>query len=324
MILAAGLGTRLRPLTNTRPKALAPVRGVRVLDYWVMRLAEEGFEAVVVNAHHLGSEIVRAVREGSWPVPVEVAVEDRLLGTGGGIRNVLDFFGGDSFAVVNADIVCNAPLRRLADIHRASNRAVSMLLHDFPRFNNVAVDGGGRILGFGRDLETLKSRDLSFEKLAFTGIHFIHPRVLESRPAGEPLEILTVYRDLIAGGNPPGAWMQPGLFWREMGSIESYRSLCDELANSPAGSMDPFPCGSHAVVHPDARIEECAELKGHIAVGAGCVVERGAVLEDTILWDRVTVRGSSRLVGCIVADGVEVSGEHRGEVIASDGYGHVE
>ncbi len=87
MILAAGLGTRLLPLTNCRPKALAPLRGVTLLEFWIERLYRSGFDAVFLNAYHLKDRLAAAVSERQWPIPVTVLREPVLLGTGGGIRS---------------------------------------------------------------------------------------------------------------------------------------------------------------------------------------------------------------------------------------------
>ena len=115
MILAAGLGTRLRPLTLVRPKVLVPVAGVCVLDFWIRRLYDAGFEAVVINAYHLHERLVKAIQDRHWPIPVHVEVEPELLGTGGGIGNVLEFFEKQPFLVINGDIICNVPLPELRE-----------------------------------------------------------------------------------------------------------------------------------------------------------------------------------------------------------------
>lgn len=314
MILAAGLGTRLRPLTWIRPKVLVPVMGMPLLYYWVWRLCESGFEAVVVNAFHLSDRLVKAVQEVDWPIPVEVRVESRLLGTGGGIRNVLDFFDDEPFVVVNGDILCNVDFTSLYAQHLESNSSVSLLLHDFPAFNNVAVDDRF-ILGFGDKARKLDRERSDVKLLAFTGIHVLTPQVLTGLEPGHPHEIIPVYRDLIHSGDPPSILFERSLRWREIGSVEAYRLLHSELVELPENAFPPLTSGQSICVHPTAEISPDADLRGMVVIGRNARIMDRAVLENVILWDDVEVRPKCRLRNCIVTDGVTVRGSQENEIL---------
>lgn len=314
MILAAGLGTRLRPLTLVRPKVLVPVMGTPVLDFWIGRLHQAGFEAVIVNAFHLHEALVVSIREKDWPLPVQVRVEPLLLDTGGGIRNVLDFFDDAPFAVVNGDILCDAPLDALYRAHLDSGSVASLLLHDCSPFNNVAVDRENRILGFGQEARNLAQQHSQISLLAFTGIHFLHPAVLKPLPVGEPESVLTAYRQLIREGNPPRALFVSNLFWREMGTLETYRDLNEELARLPQNALLPLQTGNPLCIHPEARIAPDAVLQGIVAVGKETRIMSGAHLRNVIVWDRAFVKEGSRLERCIVTDGAKVEGFHKNRI----------
>src|SRR5208283_170947 len=158
MILAAGLGTRLLPLTNSRPKALVCLRGVTLLEFWIDRLNRCGFNEVILNAYHQKDRIARAVSSRRWPIPVKVLNEPVLLGTGGGIRAAVEYFGEEPVAVINVDIISNIDLTSLYDRHKSSGAKVSLLLHDWPAFNNVAVNEEGAVLGFGREAEAIQMK----------------------------------------------------------------------------------------------------------------------------------------------------------------------
>ena len=315
MILAAGLGTRLRPLTLVRPKVLVPVRGTPVLDFWMERLHKEGAEAVVVNGFHLAGQLAEEVGKRSWPIPVEVRVEPVLLDTGGGIRNVLDFFGDQPFVVVNGDIICDAPLAELYRIHMASGSPVSLLMHDCPAFNNVAVNQEGFVMGFGQEASRMALDHPGSHLLAFTGIHFIHPGVIARLSPGVPMSILPLYRQLIGEGNPPRALFHPDLYWREMGSIDRYRSLTEELSRLSPHFLAPLHTGHGVYLHPEAKIAPDVRMEGVVVVGAGCRIMEGAELVDSILWDQVQVGPHSRLLGCILTDGVRIEGEHENKLL---------
>jgi mannose-1-phosphate guanylyltransferase len=315
MILAAGLGTRLRPLSLVRPKVLTPIGGLSILDFWVRRLHHAGFEAVVINAHHLQEQLVAAVHGKAWPIPVQVQVEPVLLGTGGGVANVLSFFQGEPFLVINGDILCDVPLPDLFRRFLDSGASAGLLMHDCQEFNNVAVDAQGFILGFGREAGDLVKASPHRRSLAFTGIHVIHPEVVDRFPPGQPGDILTVYRRMILAGSPPLALNMPGFFWRETGSLESYRRLHQELVCLEENAVPPLPTGKRILIHPAAEVSADSHLMGYVSIGAGSRVMRGSELENTILWDDVEVRAGSRLRNCVVADGAVVSGEHDNEIL---------
>ncbi len=318
IILSAGLGTRLRPLTYVRPKVLVPVMGTTMLDYWVWQLYEAGFDSAVVNAFHLKEKLLATAEDRAWPIPVEIRSEPLLLGTGGGLRNVLDFFQGEPFAVINGDTVCKVPLRELFHRHMRSGSPATLLMHDHPAFNNVAVSGEGEVLAFGREALALAGQRPEVALRAFTGIHFIQPDILEHLARGVPEEILTVYRKLIADGTPPLAEYHPDLFWREMGTLQSYTDLNCELARLPHGFLHPFVTGEGVWVHPESHLAPDVRLKGCVAVGRGCRIGANVEMEDVILWDGVEVEPNSALRHCIVADGVTVSGAHAHETLVGD------
>lgn len=315
MILAAGLGTRLRPLTHVRPKVLVPLNGLRILDFWIWRLYAGGYDAVVLNAFSLGDQLCEAVRNGQWPIPVEVRVEDRLLGTGGGIRNVLDFFDEEPLTLINGDVICNVDLNRFLAHHMRSGNPASLLLHDFPRFNNVAVSAEGSILGFGQRAKEMIREGVPAALEAFTGIHAVEPDLVRAIPPGEPYDILDLYVQLIRQGDSPRAVYQEGLFWREMGSLDAYRALAKELAEHDLDFLHPLVTGKSVWVHPEAQVAGDVVLEGCVTVGRGCSVGRGVRMVDTLLWDHVTIEDGSHLCDCIVADGATVSGCHIHEVI---------
>ncbi len=317
MILAAGLGTRLLPLTNFRPKVLFPLRGVTMLDFWIDRLCRYGFDRAVVNAFHLKEELGRTVSEKKQPLDVEVLYEPVLLGTGGGIINALDSLGDEPFVVINGDIICDAPLDLLLRQHVESGSEVSLLLHDWSEFNNVAVDGNGSILGFGKDLEKLRQGGLEFRRLAFTGIHFITPSAIKPY-SSSPGEILTVYRGLIAAGRPPKALFHNGLFWREMGSISSYMALNSELAGLAQEFIPPLCTGREITIDPDASVAGNAKLTGSVVVGRGARIAKNAILENTILWEDAQIEEGTHLRNCIVSRGMRISGSHSDRVFVPE------
>jgi mannose-1-phosphate guanylyltransferase len=288
-----------------------------MLEYWVRQLSRQGFEAVIVNAFHLSEQVLQAVKGRAWPIPVEVSLEQELLGTGGGIRYALDFFGDESFVVVNGDILCSMDLAAFFIDHEDSRALVSLMMHDHPVFNNVAVSKSSDVLGFGAEARALEADSVDIGLLAFTGVHCIRPEAVQSLRYGEPADILDAYRHLIALDVPPRAYVPNAPGWREMGSIRSYAALHAELAGLPPGAHPPLATGSAIRIHPSSRVADTAAFGGYVVIGENCRVSAGAVLEDAILWDGVTVAPNSTLIRCIVGDGAQVSGRRRDEVLGN-------
>jgi mannose-1-phosphate guanylyltransferase len=269
----------------------------------------------LINAYHLHERLLAAVRDKRWPIPVQVQVEPVLLGTGGGISNALHFFRKEPFLVVNGDIVCDVSLPDLRRHYFECGSPAGLLLHDYPEFNNVAVASCGSILGFGKEAERLASEGPDRECLAFTGIHIIHPGIFEGFPADRPGDVLTVYRTMIDAGRPPQALRIPKFFWREVGSIGSYRSLHEELGRGEEDLIPPLKTGRAVWLDPQAEVSPDAHLRGYVSVGRGTRIMDHTEIEDSVLWDDVEVRPGSKLRKCIVADGVVVAGHHEDAVL---------
>jgi mannose-1-phosphate guanylyltransferase len=287
-----------------------------MLEYWIERLYRSGFESAFLNAYHLEEALTATVLGRKWPIPVSVLGEPVLLGTGGGIKSASEHMGCESFVAINVDIVCDAPLDSLYERHKLDRAEVSLLMHDWPEFNHVAVSREGFILGFGQEAREIQRRESGVRLMAFTGIHFINPSVLADVTAGTPCDILNIYRKLISRGNYPKAIVQKDLFWREMGSLRSYMELTSELARLEPGRLPPIMTGECVSIDAEAVVHPRACLKGSVVAGRGVRICEEVCLEEVILWDDVRIEAGSSLRNCIVADGMSISGRHTGRIFA--------
>jgi NDP-sugar pyrophosphorylase family protein len=310
MILAAGLATRLRPLTLTRPKVLIPVQGRPLLHWLVEYLWFGGAEEIIVNGYHLSEKLLDYVDREDFPIPVHLRIEETLLGTGGGIRNVADFWDDRPFVVVNGDILSSIDLQELLSSHESSGATVTLVLKDEPRFNGVQVAEDGRILGF---------RGGADQHLAFTGIQVMDPRVLASIPADAPISIIDTYLDLISSGGKVMAHVVKEQFWRELGSPERYLHVHQEFSQMQSAPVPGLPVGAEPVVHESARLGPGVRLDGMVCIGADCDLENGAVVQESVIWDQVQVRAGCSVRDCIIGDGVVVTESLKGVVIGSEG-----
>jgi aminoglycoside/choline kinase family phosphotransferase/GTP:adenosylcobinamide-phosphate guanylyltransferase len=225
LILAAGLGTRLLPYTRMRPKPLFPLAGRPLLERHILQLREAGCEAVIVNTHHLPEQIESFIASGRWGIPVVARREPDILGTGGAIRNVGNFWDERPFFVINADICHAVDLRRVYAFHLREAPAATLVLADDAEFNSVTVDPAGRIREFAPCPSAAPAGALTF-----TGIQVLDPSVLDHIPAEGASHSIEVFRAMIAGGRDVRGFIATQGEWMDLGTPERYRRAAREAA----------------------------------------------------------------------------------------------
>ncbi|RWX44195.1 mannose-1-phosphate guanylyltransferase [Candidatus Electrothrix aarhusensis] len=293
MLLAAGFGTRLRPYTLVRPKPLFPVCNVPLLHILLDKLVALGCERIVVNCHYLPEQIKAAVAERP---EVILQYETEVLGTGGGLRKALEHFqdGSDEpVLVINGDIFHDIDLSRLIKAHAASKDAVTMALHDYPRFNSVLIQQD-RVRDFLSSKEVIgKIKEEGAEEqtlLAFTGIHLVNRAVLEAIPSGCFFHIIDLYRELAKAGKI-GCTRIDGSFWQDMGTPDDYLDLHRHLLSS----RTPF-----WQIHESAVIGNNVQFKDWGAVGPGAVIGDGAQLSRCVIWEGAKIVADAELADEII------------------------
>ena len=236
MILAAGLGTRLRPYTEHTPKALFPIAGRPIIDRIIGGLAEAGCTGVIVNTHHLADRLEAHLATGRYPVPVHVRREAHILGTGGGVKNAADFFDETPFWIVNADIDTDIDYADLYRFHLSHQHPATLALVDWPEVNTVTVTSAGRITRFEADVPGTADNPASgteksaLHRRTFAGIQVVDPAVLSLLPgAGTFASIIDAYRALMAEGKTVAGYFFPGR-WSDLGTPERYLKTAQERA----------------------------------------------------------------------------------------------
>ncbi len=279
MLLAAGFGTRLRPYTLLRPKPLFPVCNVPLLHILLDKLAAAGCQKTVVNCHHLAGQIAAAV---SGRPEVILQREEEILGTGGGLRQALPQFEDGPVLVMNGDIYHDLSLPALLAAHAAGGHAVTMALHDCPRFNTVRARGS-RVCGFGQAEagETL---------LAFTGIHVVEREVLRQIPATGFFHIIDLYARLAEAGQV-GLLRVDGCFWQDIGTPADYLGLHRRLLADKTPSW---------AISSQAAAGQGAALTDWGAVGPGAVIGAGAQLARCVVWENAVIQPGAALADQIV------------------------
>lgn len=225
MILAAGLGTRLRPLTDVTPKPLLPVAGTPMIVWNLLLLKRHGIREVVINLHHLGPMIPKALGDGAaFGMRIIYSHEPVILGTGGGIKQAEPHFNGEPVLVLNGDTLFELDLSAVMAFHREQHAAATLVLRRDPeavRWGLVEVTDRAevvRITGRGLTQPTATSARM------FAGIHILHPRLLRYLPAAQECSIIDAYVQGIQDGERIVGFDFDG-FWSDVGTPERYAQV---------------------------------------------------------------------------------------------------
>ena len=313
-ILGAGLGTRLRPLTQRLPKPLVPMFHRPLAEWALEACAAAGIRRFALNTHHLpetwenfgtAAEFPNHSPAGANGLPSIARVwqgreltlfhEPVLLETGGGLKNIARWIGDEAVLVHNGDIFSTMPLQRLIAAHQASGLPVTLALRSNGEARHIALDeSGSHCIDIRGRLGRAEGTHV------FSGIYCVSPAFLDMLPAGEKVSVIPAFLELAQAGHLGTLILDEGL-WLDLGDRAAYLRAHRELNLGPALHPD-------AIIHAGARVERSV-------IGPGAVVHAGAVLRDSIVWPGCEVAAAAVLDECVVFSNNPASGTHRGEDI---------
>lgn len=292
MILAAGFGTRLFPLTIDRTKPAIPFLGKPLVGYVAEYIAKFGITDIVVNLHHQPKSVIDALGDGNrFGVNIDYTVEyPEILGTGGALDFARQHLQDDTFVIVNGKIITDINIGEAVEAHKKSGALATMVLLPNQKREKFTVvyTKDGAIDHFGPHATPVTEAELRDTEhdivtpLMFTGIHILEPQILDMIPKGVFSDIVTdIYIPYIKSGGRIAAHVAEG-DWYELSTIPRYLDI--SLAMMGA-------CDMH--------------------FGRNCVLNGAASLKDSIIWDNVTIGDGATLYRTIIADGVTIEpGEH--------------
>ena len=254
MILAAGLGTRLRPLTDHRPKALVEVAGRTLLEITISRLRAAGVSEVIINVHHFADMVLDYLKTNdNFGMRIEVSREEVLLDTGGGLKKAAHFFLEDSsrleepFILHNVDVISTIDLRRMMHFHTEQKALATLAVQDRETSRyllfNQQLQLCGRRTGSGQTSEVVRSSE-QVQALAFSGIHVISPRFLGMMEEEGVFPIIPAYLRLSTRGEKILAFRADEYYWRDLGRPENVVQAAQDLKQKvPTGLGVPGESG---------------------------------------------------------------------------------
>lgn len=290
MILAAGLGTRLRPLTEEISKPMVPIVNRPVMEHIVDLLARHGFHRLYVNLHYHPDVITRHFSGGErWGVSITYSFEEELRGTAGGVKKLEQELGGETFLVISGDALTDLDLTALLSFHKAHGRLATLVItpvSDPSKYGVVITEEDGRITGF----QEKPGREEALSFVANSGIYVFEPEVLEMIPTG--------FYDF--GSQLFPRFLQEGIefygyrhndYWNDVGGMEEYKAgNFDALTGKVKVKIPGVRIGDDVWIGDETVIEEEVIMVGPICVGASCEVRKGARLfGPLVVGDRTII-----------------------------------
>jgi NDP-sugar pyrophosphorylase family protein len=295
IILAAGIGKRMQPLTSILPKPLLPILGTPLFEITAVKLMRSGVSSIHSNLYHLADHIEEFAAARDWPLTFHR--ENSLLGTGGGIGNMAsDLAAFENILLHNGDIVSNVDLPSVLSFHRARGALVTMILSSSVLPASVTYTSRGEIVSIG---DRANRTDPDQRDLGYTGMAVISHRALDYFPNNERIGLVEILLRII--GERPGTVMGfdassagTGCSWGEIGTPAGYLDIHRRILKEKV-RFDPLLEPSVLPLHVgrNARISRGVTWHGFLEVGPGAVIESNASLEDCVVLEGTTVPANS-------------------------------
>lgn len=288
-LLGAGLGTRLRPMTETLPKPLIPFRNRPLITHVMDRCLQAGITDIAINTHHLPEAWPATFPDRTYRgATLTFFHEPELLETGGGIKNIASWIGEDPVLVYNGDIISDLPLDRLMTTHMAGNNLATLAVRDSGPQLHLTVKGPQvQDIGKGGTHQ-------------FTGVYCIDPEILSLIPENRKVSVIPAFRELISRQRLGAYHLKGDPLWLDLGTRSSYLEA----------SFSAAPSDRDPLIHPKAQVADGAHPEDSW-VGERAVIEPGAKLSGCLIWPGAHVMADAELTNCVVHTTSPVSGIHR-------------
>jgi mannose-1-phosphate guanylyltransferase/phosphomannomutase len=342
MILAAGLGSRLRPLTTYLPKPLVPILNRPLLWHLITQIRRAGIHEIAVNLHYRGAQIRAWLGCGErLGVEVTYSEEAELLGSAGGVRRVRDFFGNEPALIVHGDILFDVDLSAVIQYHHSRAAQATLVLHPAHHrysYGKIRVNAQGQIAQFVDQCAPWISGPLV--DTVFTGVQILDPAVLDAIPTACAAALTTdVYPGLLTKASRFYGYLMPG-YWSDIGTPRRYWETNMDAVSGRVGAAVRIPpdeddwqarLSRHRItsssVHPPMAIQSGLGWRNHprlgpeVVVGEACELAEDVYIARSVLWPRVRVGRGVRIEGSIVTNDVAIpDGSHLvGKIVSAEG-----
>jgi len=317
MVLAAGIGSRLQPLSDEIPKPLIKIGGNSIMGHILHLLKKHGIKKIISNTHHLGDKIQEEFSNINQKEGIELSFvhEEKLSGVAGGIRRCQDFLKQSTACIIMGDALTDIDLSDLYEKHKQAVKKYNCLatiaqmqVQDTSHFGVIVTESllpdykkteneidGARVVQF----QEKPSAEEALSNWANTGVYFFEPEIYNFIPSIDEAPVYDVAKNLFPRLLKEGKYIQaigvrPGTYWADLGTPKQYIQSIKDLAQGLI-KLDNL-----TEIDPSSQISSSAELKGAIEMGKNCIIEDEVILEDSILWDNVIVSKGSEIKNSIL------------------------
>lgn len=310
MVLAAGFGTRLQPLTRVLPKPMFPVLGRPLLSHTFDILESANITDVAVNVHHLPDFIINYfVKEKPPDLNLHFSREQKILGTAGGIKKMESFLEGGPFILMNSDIITDIKLDKVIDFHKKNNSKLTLVVRQDispEQYDSIEICKDGRIVHFvGASSMNIPGNTT---RVMFTGIQIIEPEIFKRIPEGQFCGTTeNIFPQMIQDEVPVYGYVYNG-YWKDMGNRENYLQVNSDALDERVSlkGVSPNELNNSLIIPPvlvdrNCHIAENSKIGPHSVIGPNCIIKNGAVVENSILWEGVTIGTGSTVKGSVIA-----------------------
>lgn len=324
MIMSAGVGSRLNPLTNDVPKPLVPIANIPTMDILLEHLANNGITKVIANTHYLGKQIHSRYEKDS-PIKIDFTYihEDELSGTAGGLKKCQFFFDkGENFLVMSADGLTELDIEKAIEHHKKSNCIATMVTKkvsesEVDKFGVVVTDSKG----FIKEFQEKPKREEAKSNLINTGIYVFNYEIFNYIPENTTFDFAkNVFPTLLANGIKINTYLTEK-YWSDIGSIEQYIESTKDILNKKINvnklnikkTKDAlFTIGN------DTKISNSATIEGTCVIGNKCCLKDNSAIKNSILWDNVEISENVKIENCIIANNSKIEISLKDKIIEAN------
>lgn len=319
MIMAAGVGSRLDPLTQEIPKPLVPIANRPIMDILIEKLVDISIVNIVANTHYKAEKIIERYKNNHMGVSFDYIHEKGLSGTAGGVKKCQYFFEeGEDFLILSADGLSNADLKAGIEAHKKSGAIASIGVKqiakkEIPNFGVVVTDKDGFITEFQEkpSIKDAKSDCIN------TGIYIFNYKIFDYIPADTFYDFAkNVFPDLLNKGIKINTF-PVNEYWSDIGTIEQYaqsiKDLFDDLFTINHSEIIKTDTGAY--INGESYISPSTKFIGNNTIGKGCVIGENVTLENCIIWDDVEIEDNITIKNCIIASHSIIKADMRNQII---------
>jgi NDP-sugar pyrophosphorylase family protein len=315
MILAAGFGTRLKPLTLETPKPMFPVLNRPLLEHTLNLLSSQGIQDIIVNVHHLPEKIIEYFGDGTdFGVHLQFSIEEEILGTAGGLKKAQSFLEKETFMVMNSDVLADINLDGVLKFHEQKKSCLTLVVRqdaEPEKYSPIELADDGRVTRFVD--ASIKHSSTTTQRVMFTGVQIMEPEIFSRIPANKFCGTTEdVFPTMIEDELPVYGYLHKN-YWIDMGTRETYiQAQADALEGRLALKTSPSRNPEGPLVVPPVHIGKGCEISNdaqvgpHAVLGDGCRLRSGAVVENSILWEGATIGSHATVQNSIIGKGVAI------------------